>query len=332
MRNLARELLLWVVIVLVLLAVFSRYMPTVSQQEEIRYSTFLKDVQGGHVDSVILQGDTIYGVRKDKTQFKAYNPETDYTALLGSLVKANVAIEGRPPKQPNFLAQLLLQLAPVLLLILVLVYILGRAQPASIGSAGKARALLAASAIGLPDDPGALRASGSLITVTQENGRPLLIELQALMNPAQSGAPLRNAQGLDAGRTAMLLAVLSRHARLGLEDRDVFVNTVGGINIRDTAIDLPLVLALAGSRTEQALPARLLAFGEIDLTGEVRAVAYGEERLKEAHRRGFRIAVVPRGNASRVPRGLTVIPVSRVEEAIQAAFATRAAGGSLPAP
>jgi cell division protease FtsH len=146
MNDLTKNILLWVIIVLVLLAVFSRYMPTVGQQEEIRYSAFLDDVKANRVDSVVLQGDMIYGFRKDKTQFKTYNPETDYTALIGTLQKANVAIEGRPPKQPNFLAQLLLQLAPALLLILVFVYMLRQMQGASGGrgamSFGKSRARL----------------------------------------------------------------------------------------------------------------------------------------------------------------------------------------------
>ena len=136
MNDLTKNILLWVVIVLVLLAVFSRYMPTVGQTEEVRYSTFLDDVKANRVDSVVLQGEMIYGVRKDKTQFKAFNPETDYTALIGTLTKSNVAIEGRPPKQPNFLAQLLLQLAPALLLILVFVYMLRQMQGASGGRGG----------------------------------------------------------------------------------------------------------------------------------------------------------------------------------------------------
>src|SRR5579863_468416 len=146
MNDLTKNILLWVVIVLVLLAVFSRYMPTVGQPEEVRYSTFLDDVKANRVDSVILQGEMIYGVRKDKTQFKTFNPETDYTALIGALQKANVAIEGRPPKPPNFMAQLFLQLAPALLLILVFIYMLRQIQGASGGrgamSFGKSRARL----------------------------------------------------------------------------------------------------------------------------------------------------------------------------------------------
>ncbi|MFZ0500637.1 MAG: ATP-dependent zinc metalloprotease FtsH, partial [Steroidobacteraceae bacterium] len=134
------------VIVFVLLLVFSRYMPSVSQQEEIRYSTFLQDVQAHQVDSVVFQGEMLYGVMKDHTRFKTYNPETDYTALIGALEKNSVGIAGEPPKQPNFLAQLLLQLAPALLLILVFVYMLRQMQGASGGrgamSFGKSRARL----------------------------------------------------------------------------------------------------------------------------------------------------------------------------------------------
>jgi DNA repair protein RadA/Sms len=170
-------------------------------------------------------------------------------------------------------------------------------------------------------------AAGSLVTVTHEGGRPLLFELQALVDRMQYGAPRRNAQGLDAGRLAMLLAVLSRHGGVSLADHDVFVNAVGGIDIRDTGTDLPLTLALAGSHREHVLPATLVSFGEIGLTGEVRPVAYGEERLKEAHKQGFRTAVIPRENAPRraLP-GLTVVPVSRVREALEAVL--RAPGGA----
>jgi cell division protease FtsH len=146
MNDLTKNILLWVVIVFVLLLVFSRYMPSVSQQEEIKYSTFLNDVKAHQVDSVVFQGDMLYGVMKDHTRFKTYNPETDYTAVIGTLEKYDVGISGEPPKQPNFLAQLLLQLAPALLLILVFVYMLRQMQGASGGrgamSFGKSRARL----------------------------------------------------------------------------------------------------------------------------------------------------------------------------------------------
>ncbi|HET7758067.1 MAG TPA: ATP-dependent metallopeptidase FtsH/Yme1/Tma family protein, partial [Steroidobacteraceae bacterium] len=146
MNDLTKNILLWVVIVIVLLLVFSRYMPTVGQPQEVAYSTFLEDVKAGRVDSVVLQGEMIYGERKDKSAFKTFNPETDYTALIGALEKADVRIEGRAPKQPNYMGQLLLQLAPALLLIVVFVYMLRQMQGASGGrgamSFGKSRARL----------------------------------------------------------------------------------------------------------------------------------------------------------------------------------------------
>ncbi len=164
-------------------------------------------------------------------------------------------------------------------------------------------------------------AAGSVVTVTREGGRPLLIELQALVDRMRFGAPRRIAQGLDSNRVAMLLAVLNRHAGVSLQEHDVFVNVVGGIQISETAWDLPVVLALASSLKDKALDPALVAFGELGLTGEVRPVAYGEERLKEAQKQGFRVALVPRENAPRKPlEGLRVIAVSRVDEALKAAF------------
>jgi cell division protease FtsH len=146
LNDLTKNILLWVVIVLVMLAVFSRYMPSGPQREQLAYSAFLQDVDDGKVDNVVLQGDTIRGVLKDKTQFETYNPETNYTALIGELMKAHVTITGEPPKQPNFLAQLMLQLAPALLLLLVFVYLLRQMQGAAGGrgamSFGKSRARL----------------------------------------------------------------------------------------------------------------------------------------------------------------------------------------------
>ncbi len=146
MNDLTKNILIWVVIVFVLLAVFSRYMPTVGQVQEVRYSTFLEDLRTGRVESVVLQGDQILGVRKDKSRFQAYNPETDYSALIGSLDKAKVSIEGRPPKQPNFLMQLLLQMAPALILIVVFLYMLRQMQGSGGGrgamSFGKSKARL----------------------------------------------------------------------------------------------------------------------------------------------------------------------------------------------
>ena len=169
-----------------------------------------------------------------------------------------------------------------------------------------------------PSEP----APGSIVTVTREGGRPLLIELQALVDRMRFGAPRRIAQGLDANRLAMLLAAASRHAGLSLQEHDVFVNVVGGMEIAETSSDLPVLIALASSLKGQALPAQLMSFGEIGLTGEVRPVAYGDERLREAQAQGFRTAIVPQGNAPRTaPAGLRVIAVTRIVEALEAALA-----------
>jgi DNA repair protein RadA/Sms len=172
-------------------------------------------------------------------------------------------------------------------------------------------------------------APGSIVTVARDGGRPLLIELQALVDRMRFGAPRRIAQGLDANRLAMLLAVANRHAALALQEHDVFVNVVGGIQIAETASDLPVLIALASSLKGHPLPPELVAFGELGLTGEVRPAPYGDERLKEARAQGFRVALVPRDNAPRrPPEGLTVRAVSGVAEALEAAFAGVPAAGA----
>jgi cell division protease FtsH len=135
LNDLTKNILLWVVIVIVLLLVFSRYMPTAGQPQQIAYSQFLNDVKDNRVDSVILQGEQISGKFKDKSEFRTFNPETDYTALIGTLMKGEVKIEGQPPKPPNYMGQLLLQLAPALLLIVVFVYMLRQMQGASAAAA-----------------------------------------------------------------------------------------------------------------------------------------------------------------------------------------------------
>jgi DNA repair protein RadA/Sms len=120
----------------------------------------------------------------------------------------------------------------------------------------------------------------------------------------------------------MLLAAVNRHAALSLQEHDVFVNVVGGIEIRETSWDLPVLIALASSLRGRAVPPALVAFGEIGLTGEVRPVAYGDERLREARGQGFSVAIVPQGNAPRrAPDGLSVIAVTRIAEALDAALA-----------
>ena len=163
--------------------------------------------------------------------------------------------------------------------------------------------------------------------MTREGGRPLLIELQALVDRMRFGAPRRIAQGLDANRLAMLLAAANRHAGVSLQEHDVFVNVVGGIEIGETAWDVPVLIALASSLADRVVPASLVAFGEIGLTGEVRPVAYGDERLREAHAQGFKVAIVPRENAPRrAPEGLKVVPVGRISEALEAALGARSGG------
>ena len=162
---------------------------------------------------------------------------------------------------------------------------------------------------------------GSLVMVARDGGRPLLIEVQALVDRTRFAAPRRVAQGVDANRVAMLLAVMSRHAEIALSEHDVYVNLVGGLEIGETATDLPLALALVSSLRNVALPSTLVAFGELGLTGEVRPVPYGEERLRELHKQGYRRAVVPRANAPRGGvEGLELLPVSTLAEAISAAF------------
>jgi DNA repair protein RadA/Sms len=164
-------------------------------------------------------------------------------------------------------------------------------------------------------------APGSIVAVTRDGRRPLLVELQGLVDRMRFGSPRRVAQGLDAQRVAMLLAVLNRHGGVSLQEHDVFVNLVGGLEVTETACDLPVVLALASSLADKAIPQTLVAFGEIGLTGELRPVAYGEERLREAAKQGFTMALIPKDNAPRAPiDGLRVRELSRLDEALKAAL------------
>jgi DNA repair protein RadA/Sms len=176
-------------------------------------------------------------------------------------------------------------------------------------------------------------AAGSIVTVMRDGGRPLLIELQGLVDRMRFGAPRRVAQGLDANRVAMLLAVLNRHAGVSLQEHDVFANVVGGIRIEETAWDLPLVLALVSSLNDTPLPRSLIAFGELGLTGELRPVAYGEERLREAQKQGFTQALVAKDNAPRkaLP-GLEVRVAGGVGEALAAAFSAHAGLSAVNPP
>jgi DNA repair protein RadA/Sms len=162
-------------------------------------------------------------------------------------------------------------------------------------------------------------APGSVVMVARDGSRPLLVEVQALVDRSKFAAPRRVAQGVDSNRLSMLLAVMSRHADLPLADYDVFVNIVGGLQIAETATDLPLVLALASSLRGRALPSALVAFGEIGLTGEVRPVAHGEERLRELQKQGFGRVILPRDNAPRAGmEGVQLQAVATVSEALAA--------------
>jgi DNA repair protein RadA/Sms len=160
---------------------------------------------------------------------------------------------------------------------------------------------------------------GSVITVTRQGSRPLLVEVQALVDRAGLGAPKRVALGLEGSRLAMLLAVLHRHAGIALADQDVFANIVGGMRIQETAADLPLLLAALSSFRSRPVPADLVAFGEVGLAGEIRPVQGGEERLIEAAKHGFKRAIVPEGNRPRraLKLDLEVIAVARLDQALE---------------
>ncbi|MDM4768330.1 DNA repair protein RadA [Pelomonas sp. SE-A7] len=159
---------------------------------------------------------------------------------------------------------------------------------------------------------------GSCVLVTLEGTRPLLVELQALVDGG-GPSPRRLSVGLERDRLAMLLAVLHRHAGVMTNDQDVFVNAVGGVRISEPAADLAVMLAIQSSLRGKALPKGFIAFGEVGLAGEVRPAPRGQERLKEAAKLGFSIAVVPKANAPKKPiEGLRVLAVERIEEAITA--------------
>ena len=161
---------------------------------------------------------------------------------------------------------------------------------------------------------------GACVLVTQEGSRPLLVEIQALVDTAHIPNPRRLAVGLEQHRLAMLLAVLHRHAGIACFDQDVFLNAVGGVKISEPAADLAVLLAIQSSIRNRALPKELIVFGEVGLAGEIRPCPRGQERLKEAAKLGFTIAIIPKANLpkSKIP-GLRVIPVERIDEAISAA-------------
>ncbi|MBN7795512.1 DNA repair protein RadA [Parahaliea mediterranea] len=162
-------------------------------------------------------------------------------------------------------------------------------------------------------------ASGSAVMVVWEGTRPLLVEIQALVDDSQLGNPRRVAVGLEQNRLAMLLAVLHRHGGLQVGDQDVFANVVGGVKVLETSADLALLLAIVSSYRDRQLPRDMVIFGEVGLSGEIRPVPSGQERLAEAAKHGFRRAIVPKANAPRgAVRGMEVMAVTRLEEALAA--------------
>jgi DNA repair protein RadA/Sms len=160
---------------------------------------------------------------------------------------------------------------------------------------------------------------GSLVMVLWEGTRPLLVEIQALVDGTQLGNPRRLAVGLDQNRLGMLLAVLHRHGGVFMADQDVFVNVVGGVRVTETSADLALILAIISSFRDKSLPQDLVVFGEVGLAGEIRPVPSGQERLHEAAKHGFKRAIVPKANVPRggIP-GMKIIGVARLAEAIDA--------------
>jgi DNA repair protein RadA/Sms len=162
---------------------------------------------------------------------------------------------------------------------------------------------------------------GSAVTVFREGSRPLLVELQALVDGCVGAHPRRVTVGLDANRLAMLIAVLHRHAGIALGSEDVFVNAVGGVRVSETGSDLPVIAAAVSSYRDRPLSPKQVIFGEVGLVGEIRPVPFGEERLREAAKHGIERAVVPRANMpSRPIDGLEVVGVDRLDRALDAIF------------
>jgi DNA repair protein RadA/Sms len=157
---------------------------------------------------------------------------------------------------------------------------------------------------------------GSCVLATLEGTRPLLVEIQALVDSAHAPNPRRLSVGLEQNRLAMLLAVLHRHAGIAAFDQDVFINAVGGVKITEPAADLAVLLAINSSMRNKALPRGLVVFGEVGLAGEIRPAPRGQERLREAAKLGFSVAVIPKANAPKQKiEGMTIVAVERIDEA-----------------
>ncbi|MEM8844128.1 MAG: DNA repair protein RadA [Pseudomonadota bacterium] len=160
-------------------------------------------------------------------------------------------------------------------------------------------------------------AAGSVIMVTREGTRPLLVEIQALVDDNPSNSTRRLAQGIEQNRLSMLLAVMHRHSGISLHNEDVFVNVVGGVRIQEPAVDLPILLATLSSFRDFVLPRELIVFGEVGLAGEIRPVPNGQERLREAAKHGLKQAIIPAANTPKDKiDGLEIFPVSRLSDAV----------------
>jgi len=160
--------------------------------------------------------------------------------------------------------------------------------------------------------------SGSVVTVTWEGSRPLLVEVQALVDEAHGSHPKRVAVGLDQNRLNMLLAVLSRHGGIFCHDQDIFLNVVGGVKVMETSADLSQLLAAVSSLRNQVLPQNLIVFGEVGLAGEIRPVPNGQERIKEAVKHGFNKAIVPQSNVPKGKvKGMEIMAASNLQQALQ---------------
>ena len=168
---------------------------------------------------------------------------------------------------------------------------------------------------------GSTHQPGSCVMVTREGTRPLMVEVQALVDASPLSNPRRVAVGLEQNRLAMLLAVLHRHGGIVVGDQDVFVNVVGGIRVQETAADLPVLLAVLSSLRDRPLAEKTIAFGEVGLSGEIRPVPNGEDRLKEAATHGFKRAIVPKANAPKASsiKGMEIVAVERLSQALEAA-------------
>jgi DNA repair protein RadA/Sms len=160
--------------------------------------------------------------------------------------------------------------------------------------------------------------SGSVVMVSREGTRPFLVEIQALVSECHGGHPRRLSVGLESNRLAMLIAILQRHGGVPLYDQDVFINAVGGVRIAETGADLAIMLAILSSYRDRPLNQRSLVFGEVGLSGEIRPVPNGEERLREASKHGFETAIIPKANMpkSGAFNNLKLIPVSHLADTV----------------